>query len=217
MNTHIRTLGAILFSLFLVLDIVCAQNSSITDYARTITPKELREHVFILAADSMAGRATDSPGQRKAADYIASNFQDLGLRPFKKASGYFQKVPLFKKQLNTYSIAIGDEEFMAFDDILWVHYNLGESEYRENIKNWSMGELTELKALDGKKNVILRYKNVTELLSIADLVSGTSIENILLFSTEQEDYLSSAINSLGGYLTRSRTSILLGKGLKNAV
>ena len=50
----------------------------------------MRDDVSILAADSLNGRKTGSEGERKAAEYIAKRFADLGLQA-KGTDGYFQK------------------------------------------------------------------------------------------------------------------------------
>ena len=39
------------------------------------------DHVKILAADDMEGRLTGTPGYDRAAQYVAGQFQKLGLRP----------------------------------------------------------------------------------------------------------------------------------------
>ena len=49
------------------------------NYAQTITPAELKEKLSIIASREMEGRETASPGQKKAAAYIESQFQKLGL------------------------------------------------------------------------------------------------------------------------------------------
>jgi hypothetical protein len=38
-------------------------------------------HVRFLADDALEGRDTGSPGHRKAAEYVAKQFEALGLRP----------------------------------------------------------------------------------------------------------------------------------------
>jgi hypothetical protein len=50
-------------------------------YAKTITPADLKKHLYILAAPDMEGRETGTEGQRKAAAYIETYFKDLGLQP----------------------------------------------------------------------------------------------------------------------------------------
>ena len=41
-------------------------------YAETITKSELEKHILILTSDSLEGRETGRPGQKKAANYIAN-------------------------------------------------------------------------------------------------------------------------------------------------
>jgi hypothetical protein len=46
-----------------------------------ITASDIRRQIDIIAADSMLGRATPSPGLERAAAYVAGEFRRLGLRP----------------------------------------------------------------------------------------------------------------------------------------
>ncbi|UOQ54487.1 M28 family peptidase [Hymenobacter cellulosivorans] len=48
-------------------------------YGTSITQADLREHLTILASDAYEGRETGEKGQKMAADYIAKQFQSLGL------------------------------------------------------------------------------------------------------------------------------------------
>ena len=73
-----------------------SQVISITDsndklrFANTISKKDLKTHVYILASDSMEGRETGKPGQKMAANYIADFFKSIGISPYKRNT-YFQK------------------------------------------------------------------------------------------------------------------------------
>jgi len=60
---------------------------------RTIRARNLRATVTVLTADSLEGRESTYPGQRKAARYLAARFRSLGLRPGGD-DGYLQKIPL---------------------------------------------------------------------------------------------------------------------------
>lgn len=55
-----------------------------------VTVNFLRSHLSILAADSMRGRETAMPGQKKAARYLASQYRQLGLKPVGDNGTYFQ-------------------------------------------------------------------------------------------------------------------------------
>jgi hypothetical protein len=52
-------------------------------------PEQLQRHVLTLASDTMQGRKTGSPGADMAADYIASQFRELGLKTLN--GSYFQE------------------------------------------------------------------------------------------------------------------------------
>lgn len=64
---------------------------------RTIRARNLRTTVAVLTADSLEGRESTYPGQRRAAQYLVSRFQSLGLRPGGD-DGYLQALPLKRLQ-----------------------------------------------------------------------------------------------------------------------
>ncbi len=82
------------FALLLLGVVACAsaQTKTATDAANPIVEADVRRILSTLAADSMEGRRTGTRGALKAARFIASEMQALGLEPAGD-SGYFQKVP----------------------------------------------------------------------------------------------------------------------------
>jgi len=62
-------------------------------YLGTITSKDLKQHVYTIAADSMQGRDTGSEGQKKAARYLISQYKSMGVPFPESASGYSQFIP----------------------------------------------------------------------------------------------------------------------------
>lgn len=85
-------------------------------WARTITAEDLSTHLYILAADSMEGRETAKPGQRKAADYLAKQFEGMGLQPVN--GSYFQEVPMKVTQLKGGILSMGDRQFLFKEDFV---------------------------------------------------------------------------------------------------
>jgi hypothetical protein len=71
---------------------------------RFIDRADLKRHASFLASDELGGRYTGSPGQQRAAQYIAKHFESLGLAPLgdKRGSGrnYFQGYPLERSSLD---------------------------------------------------------------------------------------------------------------------
>ncbi len=64
--------------------------------APPIRAADLRTRLFALADDSMGGRDTGSPGNLKAADWIAAEFRRFGLEPAGEGGTYFQTVPFVR-------------------------------------------------------------------------------------------------------------------------
>ena len=60
----------------------------------TITPDHIRWHVRYLAHDLLEGRGTGQRGGDLAAEYIATQFAEFGLKPAGDHGTYMQKVPL---------------------------------------------------------------------------------------------------------------------------
>ncbi len=88
-----RRASAALFAMILLASspyrAIAQQGSARTGF-ESIRVEDLRRHLSVLASDSLEGRETASLGQRKAASYIASVFESLGLVPAGDSGTYFQ-------------------------------------------------------------------------------------------------------------------------------
>lgn len=102
------------FALLLLPVIAGAQKSSkvIKKTARYITTSDLKKHLNIIASKEMEGRDTPSPGLEKAADYIASYFQSLGLQPGNNGS-YKMYYPLYRDGVITPSLSINGNQLAS--------------------------------------------------------------------------------------------------------
>src|SRR5271156_4490393 len=60
----------------------------------TINPEHIRWHVRFLSHDLLEGRGTGQRGGALAAEYIATQFAEYGLKPAGDNGSYLQKVPL---------------------------------------------------------------------------------------------------------------------------
>src|SRR5882757_4605579 len=75
-----------------------AQKKPIPEIEKLVTRSEVEAPLTFLAADEMRGRDTGSKELDIAANYIASNFQSLGLKTLPGADKYFQAVDLVKTE-----------------------------------------------------------------------------------------------------------------------
>ena len=73
-----------------------------------ISAQDLRRRLFAIADDSMGGRRSGSLGDFKTADYVAREFQRLGLEPAGEAGSWFQTVPFFVAQPAGATLMVGD-------------------------------------------------------------------------------------------------------------
>jgi Zn-dependent M28 family amino/carboxypeptidase len=138
----------------------------------TITPDHIRWHVRYLSHDLLEGRGTGQRGGDIAAEYIATQFAEYGLKPAGDHGTYMQKVPLVgittlpdtqfslvPKRGETMHLKPLDE-YVAFDqtqqaqsdvdaDIVFVGYGIEAPEY-----NWD-----DYKGVDVRGKVLLMLVN----------------------------------------------------------
>lgn len=83
---------SILFFFFAIVS--NAQTTDATDFAKTITAKELKELLYVYASDYFAGRDTGKNGQKIAVDFLKSFYEMNGIVAAKGTDDYFQKMIL---------------------------------------------------------------------------------------------------------------------------
>lgn len=70
------------------------QSTNITDFANTITAKELKEHLYVYASDYFGGRETGTKGQKIAVDFLRDYYISQNIPPAAGSENYFQKMKL---------------------------------------------------------------------------------------------------------------------------
>lgn len=111
-------------SLALVLSLVATQV-----HAQAVRPEPLRTRLTALAHDTMMGRDPGTPGNFKAAEYVAAEFRRFGLTPAGDSGTYFQKVTLGRSALDPSSdLSVGGETLTLGTHFLPIGLNLGTRE-----------------------------------------------------------------------------------------
>lgn len=87
---------------------LAAQTRDVKKAAGSITEKDVRQRINLIADDSLMGRDTPSPGLERTAAYIASQFKSFRLRPGGDSGSYLQRYPLVLRQLKA------DQSFIEF-------------------------------------------------------------------------------------------------------
>lgn len=98
------------------------QNEISAPGGATIRPDDLRADVTVLAGDAMQGRRTGTPGNRQAAEFIASRFERAGLTAVGPDGSYFQPFDLV-------TATLGDNNRLAVSGVPADDLTFGSSYY----------------------------------------------------------------------------------------
>jgi hypothetical protein len=77
-----------------------AAAGALTAAEQTITAAGVRDRIAFLASDELRGRMTPSPGLERAAEYIATHFREMGLRPAGDGDSFIQRWPFRQFTMN---------------------------------------------------------------------------------------------------------------------
>lgn len=98
--THAIMRKIMLFGVVFTMFVSCSSAQKTTkkqadasNYITTIKAEELSKHLYIVAGDEMQGRNTGEPGQKKAGEYLISEYKKMGISFPPGATDFYQKVP----------------------------------------------------------------------------------------------------------------------------
>lgn len=83
--------------------------ADVVKYMKTITPSDLKKHLYIVAGDEMQGRNTGEAGQKKAGLYLIDQYKKDGISYPKGATDFYQPVPS-AFMTKPFSPKLGDSE-----------------------------------------------------------------------------------------------------------
>jgi hypothetical protein len=89
---------------------IAQKAEDLTKFSNIITKEGLKAKLSILASAEMEGRETATPGQKKAAAYIESEFKRMGLQPG-NGSSYQQLYPVYQDELTEKKLSVNGRSF----------------------------------------------------------------------------------------------------------
>ena len=97
-------------------------NSFSIAYSQSNLEERLKQHVYTLAADSLMGRAAGSIYSKKAADYIATQWKEIGINPL-SGENYF--IPFRREKYQNLAGIIKGNDPILQDEyiIIGAHYD----------------------------------------------------------------------------------------------
>ena len=184
-------------------------------YANTITIEDLKEDLTILASDALEGRETGKRGQKMAAAFIKTHFEELGLQgPAEAGNGYYQNVPLKTSKPGDIYIKFGDTKINNLEDFLYYGPAYSTDGVSTSIVFGGAGTAEELTNLDIKDKVLLintTDRNIREsAMEYVDKNGGKML--FVIYANNNDEYLK-FYNTYKGYFNRE--TIGLDKGASN--
>jgi hypothetical protein len=158
---------------------VFAQNQTAIRYSQFITAADIKQNITVLASDSLEGRETGQPGQKKAANYIAKQFESFGI-PKIDSSGYFQRYFLYKNTPNKVSVSVDGKELSFLED--YIHFSDFDNDTIES--NEVLFLKNNISNVDNKV-VFVKIKNCTDE-QVQKLMNSKA--KAIFFITDNIDY-----------------------------
>ena len=79
-------------------------------FSETITADDLKSYLTILASDDFQGRETGTPGNEKAAHFLAEKLKSFGVSPIPGTESYFQEVAFTRMKWTMLNLKINSRD-----------------------------------------------------------------------------------------------------------
>ena len=136
-------------------------------YALYINKEELKQHLYILASDSMQGRETGYAGQKMAADYLVNVFKSDGLSAPKGFNNY--RFPFEVLETKAGGKLVFDNETYAFGKDFIYLFSDEPAEYI----NYSLSFIGNISTYD-----TLKFDAIESTVALLYVTKGVSFEQI---------------------------------------
>ena len=196
----------------------CAQDiNDAIPFAKSITEEELFEDLSIIASDALEGRETGKRGQKMAAAFIKSHFEDLGLTPPVEKRGsrsYLQPVDLFVSIPGDTYFKIGEEKKKNLEDLYYFGSSSSTGEVTMELVFAGKGTEADFEQINVKnKAVFFKVSNPRAWREPHELAKAKGAKIVVVQSTEVEkeffDFMGMVKNSLGeGRLSLEKPGLL---------
>jgi hypothetical protein len=136
-----------------------SQDKDALKYGSSITQQTLRKHLEVVASDDMQGRDTGEKGQWMAAEYLAAEFEKLGLKKVANDNGnasYLQKFNLQRSGYNEVSFKVGRNTF-SVPDVVFFGNAVETLKGNSTIQFVGKGEDQDMEGMDLQGKTVLIY------------------------------------------------------------
>jgi hypothetical protein len=203
---------------------VIKPSPELADFQNTITEEGLFVDLAILSSDSLEGRNTGSEGERKAAEYLANRYQNLGLIPVGDDNTYFQNFELYQTTFDSieFELTVGnelvDQSIHSATKIgSFTRFEGGENLLEGKIEFIGFGQVTS-QNYEGKWLLSFYDPTVSSLKNLKGIIEESNALGAILISTlDLEEFESSAYILQGEFGITSDLELSYLKPEKGAI
>ena len=162
-------------TLFLIIVLLAqltfAQDQTLVKYSKTITAKELKEHLNIIASDKYEGRFTGAKGLEMTAEYLTKEFKgDKLTGPVKEVENpYYQDMELEQKTWKKREFMADKELFQNHKDVSFIQIAPGDEKFDVIFAGYGIYS----KTYNNYKNIDVKGKLVAFLMGEPKGKDGT--------------------------------------------
>jgi len=172
-----------------------------------IRPQTFESHFHYLSDDLFEGRGPGARGGRLAGDYIAAQFERMGLRPAGRDSGWFQSFALTADRVVRSELTAGYERFApGSDQALLILGSDTLKEYRGPAVFVGYGIVSPENHWDDYKNVDVRGRLVIALAGHPGQVDSTLFKPAGGFNRNTKTYEALRHGAVGALIIHSPES-----------
>ena len=205
-----KSIIQILFSLLIIISTVIYPQKVKSFYSirDSISSERIKEHLFILADDSLEGRGVGSKGSSIAANYIAERFKEYSLETIPNQNTYFQNIPMH----GSYPLKTSELSIASENDT--INLNLGDDYFL-----YRCGQQTFIP--DYLPIVFVGYGIVAPEFDYNDYQSVDVEGKIVIFidgepGSDDEDYFNGLAPTVYSY-SESKRRIAIGRGAAGTI
>jgi len=170
-----------------------------TQALRQIKEKDLMKTMQVLVSDSLEGRATGTPGGEKAARYIASCFQQMGLEPINNQS-FLQPFQLWKKERMPFTVTLANDTLRSFNDIFYISNVPQNSTIDREVIFVGDGNDSIVEKLDLKgKIALVDFKDLSRTLTVSSTLEKKGVWAVWGFNSSDSSQYERICNSYGNF------------------
>ena len=153
------------FLLFFLIHHFCFSQDARLIYSQQISEDSLKRTVLVLTSDSLEGRETGKIGQKRAARFLASIYNELHLTPAGKCEAlagtsilstpgsYFQKHPISLNNNKSRNLSVNGKRFLFGKDFYYDHNHPDTILYFNTILFIGTGDCSHMDRISKKVNI----------------------------------------------------------------